>query len=251
VKETIFAAIDHMQSHLGVAVSRILPYPVLLVAFSHFFDRNKLKPANHDQSRYLAEYFYRAGLSNRYSSGTAVKMLGDLQKMKSIAQGKRPSYKGEDLEITPDTFRTKTFAINDAFSKTVLCLLASKGPRNLQTNGLIKLNNSWLRKSSSRNIHHIFPKAWIKKHGKPDWDANVIANIMLADEYLNQRIMTSKSPSEYLKIMRCSRSNLETAMGSQLMGPICLLAVEENNFPDFVRNRSNALLESFKNHLNA
>ena len=246
VKETIFAAIDHMQSHLGVAVSRILPYPVLLVAFSRFFDRNKLKPANHDQSRYLAEYFYRAGLSNRYSSGVAVKMVADLQKMKSIAQGKRPSYKGEDLEITPDTFRTKTFAINDAFSKTVLCMLASKGPRNLQTNGLIKLNNSWLRKSSSRNIHHIFPKAWVKKHGKPDWDANVIANIMFAGEHENQRVMTSKAPREYLEKLWGSRSGLANAMDSHFVGNACLNAIRSDDFNTFVRHRSKLLHETVK-----
>jgi len=244
VQQTIFAAIDHMQSHLGVAVSRILPYPVLLVAFSNFFDRNKLKPANHDQTRYLAEYFYRAGLSNRYTSGTAVKMLADLQKMKSIAQGKRPSYKGEDLEITPDTFRTKTFAINDAFSKTVLCLLASKGPRNLQTNGLIKLNNSWLRKSSSRNIHHIFPKAWVRKHGKRDWDANVIANIMFAGEHENQRVMTSKAPREYLEKLWGSRSGLANAMASHFVGNTCLDAIRANDFNAFVRHRSRLLHET-------
>jgi hypothetical protein len=249
VKETIFAAIDHMQSHLGVAVSRILPYPVLLVAFSNFFDRNKLKPADHDQTRYLAEYFYRAGLSNRYSSGVAVKMVADLQKMKSIAQGKRPSYKGEDLEITPDTFRTKTFAINDAFSKTVLCLLASKGPRNLQTNGLIKLNNSWLRKSSSRNIHHIFPKAWIKKHGKPDWDANVIANIMLADEYLNQRVMASKSPSQYLRNICRDRGEFENALETHFITVNCLERVEKDDFSAFVRLRSRNLHSSFQIYL--
>jgi hypothetical protein len=244
VQQTIFAAIDHMQSHLGVAVSRILPYPVLLVAFSNFFDRNKLKPANHDQTRYLAEYFYRGGLSNRYTSGTAVKMLADLQKMKSIAQGKRPSYKGEDLEITPDTFRTKTFAINDAFSKTVLCLLASKGPRNLQTNGLIKLNNSWLRKSSSRNIHHIFPKAWVRKHGKRDWDANVIANIMFAGEHENQRVMTSKAPREYLEKLWGSRSGLANAMASHFVGNTCLDAIRANDFNAFVRHRSRLLHET-------
>ena len=238
VKETIFAAIDHMQSHLGVAVSRILPYPVLLVAFSHFFDRNKLKPANHDQTRYLAEYFYRAGLSNRYSSGTAVKMLGDLQKMKSIAQGKRPSYKGEDLEITPDTFRTKAFAINEAFSKTVLCLLALEGPRNLQTNGLTKLNNSWLRKSSSRNIHHIFPKAWVKKHGKPEWDANVIANIMLADEYLNQRVIKASAPKDWVGQFSRKSSSLEDSFLTHLIELDGLQALKSNAYPKFLAHRS-------------
>jgi len=244
VKETIFAAIDHMQSHLGVAVSRILPYPVLLVAFSHFFDRNKLKPANHDQTRCLAEYFYRAGLSNRYSSGVAVKMIADLQKMKSIAQGKRPSYKGEDLEITPDTFRTKTFAINDAFSKTVLCLLASEGPRNLQTNGVIKLNNSWLRKSSSRNIHHIFPKAWIKKHGKPEWDANVIANIMLADEYLNQRVIKASAPKEWVGQFSRKSSSLEDSFLTHLIGCEGLEALQSNAYPKFLTVRSRALYDA-------
>lgn len=243
VKETIFAAIDHMQSHLGVAVSRILPYPVLLVAFSNFFDRNKLKPADHDQTRYLAEYFYRAGLSNRYTSGVAVKMVADLQKMKSIAQGKRPSYKGEDLEITPDTFRTKTFAINDAFSKTVLCLLASKGPRNLQTNGLIKLNNSWLRKSSSRNIHHIFPKAWIKKHGKPEWDANVIANIMLADEYLNQRVIKASAPKDWVGQFSRNSSTLEESFLTHLIGSEGLKALQSNAYAKFLTDRSRALFE--------
>jgi hypothetical protein len=246
VKETIFAAIDHMQSHLGVAVSRILPYPVLLVAFSNFFDRNKLRPADHDQTRYLAEYFYRAGLSNRYSSGVGVKMLADLHKMKSITQGKRPSYKGEDLEISPDTFRTKTFAINDAFSKTVLCLLASKGPRNLQTNGLVKLNNTWLRKSSSRNIHHIFPKAWVKKHGKPDWDANAIANIMFSEDYENKRIMTSKSPREYLSGMRVSESALASALAAHLINGDCRAAIDNNDFAAFIRERSKLLSDNFR-----
>ncbi len=243
VQETIFAAIDHMQSHLGVAVSRILPYPVLLVAFSNFFDRNKLKPANHDQTRYLAEYFYRAGLSNRYTSGTAVKMLADLQKMKSIAQGKRPSYKGEDLEITPDTFRTKTFAINDAFSKTVLCLLASKGPRNLQTNGLIKLNNSWLRKSSSRNIHHIFPRAWVKKHGKRDWDANVVANIMLTDDHLNKNLIRSKAPSDYLSQFAKANTNVIDALAANGISEICVRWMKSDNFPKFISSRASFLAE--------
>jgi hypothetical protein len=171
-------------------------------------------------------------------------MVADLQKMKSIAQGKRPSYKGEDLEITPDTFRTKTFAINDAFSKTVLCLLASKGPRNLQTNGLIKLNNTWLRKSSSRNIHHIFPKAWVKKHGKPDWDANVIANIMLADEYLNQRVIKASAPKDWVGQFSRRSATLEDSFLTHLIGSEGLEALRGNAYAKFLTDRSRALYDA-------
>jgi hypothetical protein len=172
-----------------------------------------------------------------------------LQKMKSIAEGKRPSYKGEDLEITPDTFRTKTFAINDAFSKTVLCLLASKSPRNLQTNGLIKLNNSWLRKSSSRNIHHIFPKAWVRKQGKRDWDANVIANIMLTDEHLNQRVIRSKSPKDWVRDLEKANKDLEKILASHTLSDSSLDLLRTNSFTQFQQLRSRDLYTTIKSIL--
>jgi len=124
VQKTVFHAVDHLQSHLGVAVSTLLPYHVLLVAFSRFFDKNGLKPATPDQSAWLADYFYRASLGNRFGAGVARKMSADLVKIDQIAKGKRPTYPGEDFKVTPELFIERNYVLNDSFTKAVVCLLA-------------------------------------------------------------------------------------------------------------------------------
>ena len=249
VKQTVFAAIDHLQSHLGVSVSRLLPYPVLLVPFSHFFDLNGLLPATTEQCRLLAEYFYRASLGNRYTSGVGTKMLSDLHKIAQIHKGERPSYQGEEFHISPESLAERRFAINDAYSKAILCLLVSQGPRNLQNNGVVKVNNSWLRKSASKNIHHIFPKAWIKKHGKPGWDANSVANIMIADEYLNQRVIRAKPPKEYMMILKQNNPFFANSLLTNLINEPCVNALTKNEHAQFVMHRAQKIVEIITNDI--
>lgn len=246
VRETVFAAIDHLQSHLGVAVSRLLPYPVLLVPFSHFFDLNGLRPATTEQCCFLAEYFYRASLGNRYTSGVGTKMLSDLHKIAQIQKGERPSYQGEEFHLSPESLAERRFAINDAFSKAILCLLVSQGPRNLQNNGVVKVNNSWLRKSASKNIHHIFPKAWIKKHGKPGWDANSVANIMLAEEYLNQRVIRTKSPATYICSFAEENFSIQDSLATHLIYGECFNALQKNDYFTFINLRAQIITENIQ-----
>ena len=246
VRETVFAAIDHLQSHLGVAVSRLLPYPVLLVPFSHFFDLNDLHPPTSEQCRLLNEYFYRASLGNRYTSGVATKMMSDLHKIATICKGDRPSYQGEEFHLSPESLADRRFVINDAFSKAILCLLVSQGPLNLQNNGAVKANNSWLRKSASKNIHHIFPKAWVKKHGKPGWDANSIANIMVADEYLNQRVIRAKSPKDYMTTFKLSNPVFGGSLYSHLIDEECESALLKNDYDRFIQRRAQLIAEKIK-----
>jgi hypothetical protein len=246
VKQTIFAAIDHLQSHLGVAVSRLLPYPVLLVPFSHFFDLNDLHPADTEQCRRLAEYFFRASLGNRFTSGVGTKMMGDLHKIALIRKGDQPSYQGEEFHLSPESLAERRFAINDAYSKAILCLLVSQGPRNLQNNGVVKVNNSWLRKSASKNIHHIFPKAWIKKHGKPGWDANSVANIMIAEEYLNQRVIRTKSPAIYMSAFAEENLTLHECLLTQLIDRECFKALQANDYYTFISQRAQTITEKIK-----
>ncbi len=237
VRETIFAAVEHLQSHLGVAVSRLLPYPVLLVPFSRFFDQNGLKHATPEQSVWLRDYFFRASLGNRFTSGVATKMAGDLPKMDQIARGKHPVY-SEEFRVTPELIASRPFAINDSFSKAIICLLATQGPRNLNNNGQTKVNNSWLRKASSKNLHHIFPKAFIKKAKQPGWDANLVANIMIAEEYLNQRVIRAKSPRDYMTAFSDGNPGFKDSLMTHLMDEECLDAMLANNYDAFIKCRA-------------
>jgi len=245
VRETIFAAVEHLQSHLGVAVSRLLPYPVLLVPFSRFFDKNDLKHATPEQSAWLRDYFYRVSLSNRFTSGVATKMAGDLPKMDQIARGQRPSY-NEDFNITAEHIGTRSFAINDSFSKAIICLLAAQGPKNLNNNGATKVNNTWLRKTSSKNIHHIFPKAFVKKAKQPGWDANLVANVMIAEEYLNQRVIRAKAPKDYIANFQSGNPQFTESLATHLIDESCLNALVKNDYNSFIKQRAQIIASKIK-----
>jgi hypothetical protein len=245
VRETIFAAVEHLQSHLGVAVSRLLPYSVLLVPFSRFFDQHGLKHATPEQSAWLRDYFFRASLGNRFTSGVATRMSGDLLRMDQIARGERPNYT-EEFHVSADLIRHRPFAINDSFSKALICLLATQGPKNLNNNGATKVNNTWLRKASSKNLHHIFPKAFVKKAKQPDWDANLVGNIMIAEEYLNQRVIRAKSPKDYMTVFEEGNPTFRQSLMTHLIDEECLKALLANDYDKFINHRAKLIAGKIK-----
>jgi len=242
VRETIFAAVEYLQSHLGVAVSRLLPYSVLLVPFSRFFDQNGLVHASPEQGEWLRDYFFRASLGNRFTSGVATKMSGDLPRIDQISRGQPPDY-SEEFHVTPELIKSRPFAINDSFSKAIICLLATQGPKNLSNNGATKVNNSWLRKASSKNLHHIFPKAFVKKMKQPEWDANLVGNIMIAEQYLNQHVIRAKSPRDYMTAFAEVNAGFRASLMTHLIDEVCLNAMLDNDYQTFINRRSDLITD--------
>jgi hypothetical protein len=84
----------------------------------------------------------------------------------------------------------------------------------------------------------------VKKHGKPDWDANVISNILLADEYLNQRVIRASAPKEWVGQFSRKSSSLEESFLTHLIGTGALNALQTNSYPKFIENRASALFDA-------
>jgi len=244
VRDTIFHAIDYLQNHLGVAVSTLLPYHVLLVPFTRFFDQNNFKPPSPEQKDWLSNYFFLTSLGNRFTSGVAQKIGVDLSKIDQIVRGKSPTYPGEDFKITPELFLERTYTINDSFSKALLCLLSSKRPKNLLNGGDVKVGNNWLGKSSSKNVHHIFPKAFIKKEGKKGWNPNVVANIMFADEHTNQKVIRARAPQDYFSEFKRRNKNFEDYLSTHLINDECFKAIMNNDYDTFIQNRAKLIVKN-------
>jgi hypothetical protein len=245
VRQGIFTAIDHLQSHLGVAVSRILPYSALLVPFTYFFQRNKFRPADHNQSNELLRYFYWTSLSNRFSSAVETKMETDFGRMDQILQHKPVTYNtSERMIITEERLAGQQFSANDAFCKAVICYLASLAPLSLVNNSKIKLSNNWLNKSSSRNFHHIFPKAFLKKQKIPSWEANGLVNIMLVDDYVNKRVIKASRPSEYFLKFAKKNPGLAEALNSHCISDLQDFGILDDDFLKFTKKRSALLAKS-------
>ena len=197
MKSALFMAIDFIRSELRVPVSRLLPYPALLVPLTYFFHSTRNKKPSNEQVRLLEQFFYWVGLTERYSSATESKLKEDLNKMDIIAKGELPGYSSTELSVTPQKIEETWFSAGNAYCKTILCLFAYQQPKSFDTNGVVILDNSNLKIASSQNYHHFFPKAYLADTAK-DKEPNLIANITLIDGYSNKHRIGKKAPSEYI-----------------------------------------------------
>lgn len=242
VISAIEKTIDHFRTVLRIPVSQILPYDTLIVPFAYFFLKTGKSP-NGQQRKHLEELFWRSSLSLRYSSATESKLAADIKKVDLIISGQRPSYPEFKLYInSPQDLRETDFSTGNAICKSILCILAYHEPKDFDTNGKVLLDNSYLKIASSKNYHHFFPRAFIRKHGN---DAeipysNSIVNITLVSAELNKKRISAKAPSVYLADFADENSELKQALSSHLV-EMDDASVVQDDFTAFLKQRSEVL----------
>ena len=211
--EAVKAAVDYVKTSFRVPVSRLLPYSSLLIPFSLFFHENNLKPPGKAQAALLEDFFWKAGWSERYSSSSDSKLAQDKRMVKRFLKGKAVRFDWV-ANVDVDYCRDATFSASQAFSKTVLALLATLHPEKYGSGDLVNLQNDWMRRADSMNFHHIFPRAHLKREGWEEWEINRVLNISLVDDFLNKRVIRGRAPSDYMQKFRreneCFGGTMET-----------------------------------------
>lgn len=238
VKNGLFVAVDFLRHQLGVPVGRLLPYNTLLVPLTYFFVRHGATPISTATRDKLTRYFFWAALSRRYTSAVETKVGDDLERMDSILAGGDPDYPESDLRLVAGDWMWRRFSTTDAFCQAVLCLLCRHKPLSLRNNASVNLDNSCLTRSNSRNYHHLFPKAWLKKKGFTAAEVNIIPNIIFVDDYLNKHVIRAKAPSQYMQQFIDENEQLDDALASHLIDKPQLEAILADDYRSFVGLRA-------------
>lgn len=235
-------SVDHFRTVLRIPVSQLLPYDTLIVPYAYFFLKTGQSPTG-QQRKYLEELFWRSSLSLRYSSATESKLAADIKKVDLIIDGQRPPYPEFKLFInSPQDLKETDFSTGNAICKSILCILAYHEPKDFDTNGKVLLDNSYLKIASSKNYHHFFPKAFVRKNGT-DADkpyANSIVNITLVSAELNKKKIGAKAPTIYLADFADENSDLSHTLKSHLIDAEHQSLIEDN-FSAFLKHRSETL----------
>ena len=242
VISAIEKTIDHFRTVLRIPVSQILPYDTLIVPFAYFFLKTGKSPSG-QQRKYLEELFWRSSLSLRYSSATESKLAADIKKVDLILAGQRPAYPEFKLFInSAEDLREMDFSTGNAICKSILCILAYHEPKDFDTNGKVLLDNSYLKIASSKNYHHFFPRAFVRKRCS-DAEipyANSIVNITLVSAKLDKKRIGAKAPSVYLADFADENSELKHALSSHLI-ELDDVSVVQDDFTAFLKHRSEVL----------
>lgn len=240
-------SVDYFRSVYRIPVSAILPYDSLLVPFAYFFYFQKEKPKG-EQIKFLEEFFWRMSLSFRYSSSTESKLAQDIKRIDEILKGNRPNY--EDVKVylsSPKDLIETGFSAGSSYCKAILCLLAYHEPKDFQDNGKVILDNSWLKVANSKNYHHFFPKAYLRKNSIGN--ENSLVNITLVSADLNKRKIKAKAPSIYIQDFLDENEELPTSIKSHLIDDLNNFGVLSDDYLVFLEKRANSIFSELKKRI--
>lgn len=250
--EAARAAVNYVKTSLKIPVSRLLPYSSMIIPIAILFHFNDGKPVSKVQSKRVADWFWRCGWSERYSSSADTKLGQDKILIKKILSGdehridwSRPIEKSEVIDAP--------FSVSRASSKTILALLASINPKKYDSSDIVYLHNDSMRRSDSVNFHHVFPRAYLRKKGYEEWESNRILNISLVDDFLNKRVIRAREPSDYMEEFYYSNDEYQESMRTHLINATYDEDDEANNAPiwsndyeRFLDERANEVVKLMK-----
>lgn len=244
------SAVDYFRTFYRIPVSQLLPYDSLLVPFTYFFYNHKDKPIG-EQQKLLQDYFWRCIINQRFSSASESKLTQDIERIDLILNGEHPIYE-EGVNISPDNIKTKGyFTVGSAYIKGLLCILAYQQPKSFVDNSLVTIDNSWLKMATSKNYHHFFPKAYMKKNQSNILEGlvNHIANITIVDDFLNKRSIRDRAPSKYIDDYKRTNPDLVVTLQTHLINDLKSFGINDNDYLKFFDQRLKAFSEELKKRL--
>jgi len=241
--KSIKLAVDFLRDY-GVTVSQLLPYNALLVPLSYFFDQHPARPSG-DMLRRIEDYFWRCSLGTRYSSSVEAKLVSDVEKIDKILANEQPRYEWA-VDVSPAVLsREGWFSASRSYTKAILCLLAKQHPRSFKTGIDVRIDNAWLSVSASKNYHHFFPRAFLKKQNPAidPWRANHIANITIVDDYLNKNDIRAKSPARYISDFARDNPAMSQTLATHLIGDLEEFGIVDEDYEKFFNARIRLISE--------
>jgi len=245
--EAIKNAVDYFRNAYRIPVSQLLPYPNLVVPFAYYFFKKGRKPTGKAQE-YLQDFFWRAALGGRYSQAVESRLAQDVRKIDIIMSGRLPKYEWA-VDTSPEFIKDNGwFSVGRAYIKALLCILAYQEPKSFIDNSIVRISNDWLKQANSKNYHHFFPKAYLKKRGVEDEYVNHIANITIVDDFLNKREIRAQAPSRYMRRFARKNKALDKCMRTHLIR-LDTFGVLENDYDKFFHRRCQALSRELKKRI--
>lgn len=240
--ESMRKAIDFVKHSLCLPSLKILPYPALLVPLSWFYFQSGNTEPSQEQIEKLKKWFWKASISNRFDSAVESKLEKDGEIISKIQADEPAEFKYSYVPRSPEDIVEQKFSLGNAFSKTILCLFASEKPINPVNNNPILVNR--FSKYTQSEMHHIFPKNYLRRQGEEDSKINSIVNIMFLPANINKGAKFKTSPKEYLTSI--NNPQLEKALKTHLVLDLDESGLMENNFDKFLLYRARQIVKKLK-----
>lgn len=229
-------AIDFLSTQLKVS-GDFLPHVQQLIPLTFFFSR--IESASNSQLKHLKQWFWKTSFSRRYSAQTDDKLDADITYFEQLIADNAEGSSKYNYTVTADQLIKQSFTKSSPVVRAFLVLMAQNQPRDLVHGGLVDLGRA-LSAYNSKEYHHIFPRAYLKKREFLPGKINSLCNYCFLTANSNKKI-SSKSPSDYI-VTVVPQETLGIILESNLM-PLNKEVYEKNEYEDFLRLRSQKVIE--------
>ena len=229
-------AIDFLATQLN-ASSDFLPHVQHLIPLTFFFSR--VNSASSDQTKWLKQWFWKTAFSRRYSAQTDEKMDADIALFEQLLAANSDGLGKYSYTVTADQLIKQKFTKSSPLVRAFLLLLAQNDPVDLGNGALVDLGKA-LSEYNSKEYHHIFPRAHLKKREFPPDKINSLCNFCFLTSDSNKKI-SGKAPSEYF-VSVVPQDKRAAILESNLM-PLNKEVYDKNDFETFLKLRSQRVLE--------
>ena len=241
IREGIRAATDFIRASLQVPTSRLLPYSALVVPIAYFFAKGQFKPPSPKQARWLRRYFFLGGLAGRFQYAVPGTLSTDISNLLDpLLEGDFPDIPHDPPDLSAETIVKTPLSLGNAYCRSLLCLLAAKRPLDFRTGSEVHLQRKFLKQANSKQYHHVFPKAYLRRTLRHE--GNVVANIAFVSADSNRRI-GAQSPSRYLAAYSDENPGWNLILAAHAVSPAGWQALQDDDYPTFVEERAHALSE--------
>jgi hypothetical protein len=238
-------ACDYMQNTLGVRSMEFLPSENMIAVLALFFHANVAQP-NAIQRKQIRLWFWYVAVAQRYVGASYEQhILKDVDFFTELGRKRKGIYQIEQ-RVPAHKLRLGLYNASGALPKAYRLLLMQQSPRYISNGEPIPLDETSAA-SNRKQLHHIFPRAILKKAGIPEEQQNLICNICYLVAGDNQSF-GGKAPTRYLEDYR-RRKFFARAMKSHLIPYAPESPLWKSNtkhaFQEFLNERSKLIIRAF------
>ncbi|MEM9830490.1 MAG: DUF262 domain-containing protein [Bacteroidota bacterium] len=232
----IRGTIDFLKSEFRIENLNNLPYENLFIVLSTFFsieDGTQLRMSNEQRIK-IIKWFWKSLFTRRYSAGTRKNTNRDITEILKLRNGEDSKLESLIFDIQPSFFLDNNFSMRSVNTKSYILLLVQLEPRSFVSGTRVSLRDV-LQNYNKKEFHHIVPKAYVNQLSNVRNDVNCLSNFCIISKSDNNWLGGVK-PSEYKTRMA---SNIDDVLASA----VCDDSLFEDNFDEFVENRTLQLME--------
>ncbi|MBU0974385.1 DUF262 domain-containing protein [Patescibacteria group bacterium] len=241
IANAIEQSVEHLSANLGVRIFEFTPYPSFIPLLAYLYFKTEGRALTKEMTDVVHEWFWKAALSERYTSSMESKMGEDRREIFDKLLNDKEVNINFTITADEEKIANTTIGTKSALRNAIFCMLARRNPRHFKTNDIIPMDHKFYSSFNSPEKHHIFPKRYLSRN--KIGGENLIANFCFIPAELNKEILDQK-PSDYFAGYQKENTEFSDTLQTHLL--TYSDAIKEDNYRLFIKERAEAIKREFE-----